>query len=92
MFSHCFQSLLLFIGLSLGLPETYLTNLVKDQIATFKNKFLLPLATYSRNAQPYKNFLGKHDLSDVLGVQSDVKLDLLFALNVFMKSILEDIY
>ena len=71
------------------MPET---NSVKHQIATFENKFLLPLATYSRNAQPDENLLGRHDRSDVLDAQSDVKLDLLFAFNIGERSPLEKVY
>ncbi|XP_065846692.1 uncharacterized protein [Oscarella lobularis] len=75
------------------LPKCLLeTNLVKDPVEAFTKKFLLPLATYSRNAQPDKNFLGRHDRSDVLRAQSDVKLDLLFAFNIREKSSLNEVY
>ena len=53
---------------------------------------MLPLATYSRNAQPDENLLGRHDRSDVLDAQSDVKLDLLFAFNIAERSPLEEVY
>ncbi|XP_065826712.1 uncharacterized protein [Oscarella lobularis] len=72
------------------LPET--DDVVKDQIATFDNKFLLPLATYSRNAQPDENLLGRHDRSDVLDAQSDVKLDLVLAFSIREESLLEGVY
>ena len=71
-----------------GLPKADF-DLVKNQIATFENKFLLPLATYSRNAQPDENMLEEHDRLDA---QSDVKLDLLLAFNIHSETPYEDAY
>ena len=73
---------------NVGLPKADF-DLVKNQIATFENKFLRPLATYSRNAQPDENMLEEHDRLDA---QSDVKLDLLLAFNIHSGTPYEDAY
>ena len=77
--------------LNAGLPKT---KVAKDQIAAFKNNFLLPLATYSRSAQPLKNLnlFGTRDNFVVLDAQSDVNLDLLFTFFINYRSPLRDLY
>ena len=60
--------------------------MAKEQITTFKRNFLLPLTTYSRNAQPVENLFFKRDDFVRLDSQSDVKLDLLFAFFINYRS------
>ena len=83
-----YQIKILIIYSNAGLPKADF-DLVKNQIATFENKFLLPLATYSRNAQPDENMLEEHDRLDA---QSDVKLDLVLAFNIHSGNPYEDAY